>query len=44
MLSGTSEISPQVRARVDAVLGKPFALEDLAAAVRGWHSGRLHGR
>ena len=23
---------------------KPFALEDLAAAVRGWHSGRLHGR
>ena len=43
MLSGTSEISPQVRARVDAVLGKPFDLEDLAAAVRGWHSGRLRG-
>ena len=33
MLSGTSEISPEVRARVDGVLGKPFALEDLAAAV-----------
>ena len=30
MLSGTSEISPQVRARVDAVLGKPFDLQDLA--------------
>jgi DNA-binding NtrC family response regulator len=41
MLSGTSEISPQVRARVDAVLGKPFDLEELAAAVRGQHSGRL---
>lgn len=34
MLSGTSEISPEVRARVDAVLGKPFSLEDLAAVVR----------
>ncbi len=34
MLSGTSEISAEVRARVDGVLGKPFALEDLAAAVR----------
>ena len=33
MLSGTSEISPEVRARVDGVLGKPFALEELAAAV-----------
>ena len=33
MLSGTSEISPAVRARVDGVLGKPFALEELAAAV-----------
>jgi DNA-binding NtrC family response regulator len=44
MLSGTSEISPQVRARVHAVLGKPFDLEDLAAAVRSEPSGRLHGR
>ncbi len=34
MLSGTSEISAEVRARVDGVLGKPFRLEDLAAAVR----------
>lgn len=33
MLSGTSEISPSVRARVSGVLGKPFALGELAAAV-----------
>jgi DNA-binding NtrC family response regulator len=33
MLSGTSEISPAVRARVAGVLGKPFALEELTAAV-----------
>jgi hypothetical protein len=33
MLSGTSEIPPGVRGRVDGVLGKPFALEELAAAV-----------
>ncbi len=33
MLSGTSEISPAVRARVAGVLGKPFALEELSAAV-----------
>lgn len=44
MLSGTSEISPQVRARVDGVLGKPFDLEDLAAAVSGERSGRLPDR
>lgn len=44
MLSGTSEISPGVRARVDGVLGKPFDLDDLAAAVRGESFGRLHGR
>jgi DNA-binding NtrC family response regulator len=44
MLSGTSEISPAVRARVDGVLGKPFDLDDLAAAVRGESSGRLPGR
>jgi DNA-binding NtrC family response regulator len=41
MLSGTSEISPQVRARIDGVLGKPFELGDLASAVRGEASGRL---
>lgn len=34
MLSGTSEISAEVRARVDGVLGKPFGLDDLSAAVR----------
>jgi DNA-binding NtrC family response regulator len=33
MLSGTSEISPEVRRRVAGVLGKPFALEELASAV-----------
>lgn len=33
MLSGTSEISAAIRARVAGVLGKPFGLEDLAAAV-----------
>jgi DNA-binding NtrC family response regulator len=44
MLSGTSDVSPQVRARVDAVLGKPFTLEALAAAVRNERSGRLPGR
>ncbi|MEJ7567383.1 MAG: response regulator [Gaiellaceae bacterium] len=33
MLSGTSEISPAVRARVSGVLGKPFALHELVAAV-----------
>ena len=33
MLSGTSEISSAVRARVSGVLGKPFTLEELAAAV-----------
>jgi len=33
MLSGTSEISSVVRARVSGVLGKPFALNELSAAV-----------
>ena len=33
MLSGTSEISQAVRARVSAVLGKPFDLDELSAAV-----------
>jgi DNA-binding response OmpR family regulator len=34
LLSGTSEVGPELRARVDGVLGKPFELESLAAAVR----------
>jgi DNA-binding response OmpR family regulator len=34
LLSGTSEVGPALRARVDGVLGKPFELESLAAAVR----------
>ncbi len=33
MLSGTSEISSTVRQRVAGVLGKPFDLEELTAAV-----------
>ena len=33
MLSGTSEISADVRARVAGVLGKPFTLDELTAAV-----------
>lgn len=33
MLSGTSEISQSVRARVSSVLGKPFDLDELTAAV-----------
>src|SRR5687767_4250820 len=33
LLSGTSEVRPELRARVDAVLGKPFDLKRLAAAV-----------
>jgi DNA-binding NtrC family response regulator len=43
VLSGTSEISPEVRARVDGVLGKPFALEELSAAVGGGGSDRVSG-
>ena len=35
LLSGTSEVGPALRARVDAVLGKPFELGRLAAAVAG---------
>lgn len=35
LLSGTAEVGPQVRARVEAVLGKPFELDRLAAAVAG---------
>ena len=35
LLSGTSEVGPALRARVDSVLGKPFDLKRLAAAVTG---------
>jgi DNA-binding NtrC family response regulator len=35
LLSGTSEIGPELRARVSGVIGKPFDLKRLAAAVSG---------
>lgn len=35
LLSGTAEVGPDLRARVDGVLGKPFELKRLAAAVAG---------
>ena len=35
LLSGTSEVGPELRERVDVVLGKPFDLRRLAAAVVG---------
>jgi NtrC-family two-component system response regulator AlgB len=35
LLSGTSEVGPELRERVDGVLGKPFDLKRLAAAVVG---------
>ena len=35
LLSGTSEVSPELRSRVAGVLGKPFELGRLAAAVVG---------
>jgi DNA-binding response OmpR family regulator len=41
MLSGTSEVSADVRTRVDGVLGKPFALGELSDAVSGKGSGRV---
>ncbi len=43
MLSGTSEIAQQVRARVAGVLGKPFTLTELSAAVRVEGSDRVAG-
>ena len=33
VLSGTSEVSPETRAAVDAVLGKPFDLHELTGAI-----------
>jgi two-component system phosphate regulon response regulator OmpR len=35
LLSGTSDVRPELRERVDSVLGKPFDLRRLAAAVVG---------
>jgi DNA-binding NtrC family response regulator len=35
LFSGTSEIDPATRARVDAVLGKPFQLDALVSTVGG---------
>jgi DNA-binding response OmpR family regulator len=35
LLSGTSEIGPELRARVSGVIGKPFDLKRLTAAVSG---------
>ena len=35
LLSGTSEIGPELRGRVAGVIGKPFDLERLSAAVSG---------
>lgn len=35
LFSGTHEVGPELRARVGGVLGKPFALESLNAAVGG---------
>ncbi|SRR5688500_1736807 len=43
VLSGTSEISAELRERVDGVLGKPFALPELSAAVRSGGSDRVSG-
>ena len=34
VLSGTSEVTAELRARVDAVLGKPFVLEELTDTVQ----------
>lgn len=35
LLSGTSDVSPQLRARVADVVGKPFELKRLATAIIG---------
>lgn len=35
LLSGTSRVGPELRKRVDDVVGKPFELKRLAAAVVG---------
>ena len=35
LLSGSAGVGPELRARVDGVLGKPFDLDGLSAAVAG---------
>ena len=35
LLSGSADVGPELRARVDGVLGKPFDLGSLSAAVVG---------
>ena len=35
LLSGSSEVGPELRGRVAGVLGKPFTLDSLSAAVSG---------
>ena len=39
MLSGTSEVTAELRAAVDGVLGKPFGLDELLEMVRRVLSG-----
>ena len=39
LLSGSSQISPELRAQVAGVLGKPFDLSELTAAVAGVRVG-----
>lgn len=38
LITGSAEVGPEERALVDTVLPKPFALEDLTAAI-GLHTG-----
>jgi DNA-binding NtrC family response regulator len=40
LLSGSSQISPELRARVSAVLGKPFDLAELTTAIASVQVGR----
>ena len=35
LVTGTAKVGPEERKRVDAVLAKPFTIEDLMATVRG---------
>jgi len=42
VLSGTAEITPELRATVDGVLGKPFRIEDLSDVVSR-ALGEAHG-
>jgi len=42
VLSGTSEVTPETRAKVDGVLGKPFALDELSDTVERVLAGTRH--